>query len=139
MERIRQKGIVLNNEKLQLKCKEVHLFGWTQTPQGVRPDSRLVVAIQSMQHPNDVKSLYSFLGLVIYLTRISAGLATIIAPIRELTKRKVAFVCGPEHDLAFSAVKKDVWTLSVLCYFDPAAETSIQTDASLKSLGAILL
>lgn len=50
-------------------------------PGGVRPDSSKVVAIQSMQPPKDVKSLQSFLGLVNYLTRYSARLATIAAPL----------------------------------------------------------
>ena len=46
---------------------------------------------------------------------------------------------GPEHEHAFNVVKEDVSTLGVLRYFDPQAETTIQTDASLKGLGVLLL
>ena len=67
-----------------------------------------------MQPPEDVKSLQSFLGLVNYLTRYSARLATITAPFRELTKKQVAYVWGPEHDRAFAAVKQEVSNLVVL-------------------------
>lgn len=74
-----------------------------------------------MQSPEDVKSLQSFLGLVNYLTRYSGPLATITAPLRELTKKEVAYMCGPEHDRAFNAVKAEVSTLGVLRYFDPNA------------------
>lgn len=108
-------------------------------PGGVRPDSSKVAAIQRMQPPEDANSLQNFLGLVNYLTRYSARLATITAPLREFTKKEVAYVWGPEHDLAFSAVKEIVSTFGVLRYFDPAEETVIQTDASLKGLSAILL
>lgn len=139
MERARQKGIVFNKEKVQFKCKEVQFFGHTWTPQGVKPDNGKVAAIQNMQPPEDVKSLQSFLGLVNYLTRYSAYLATITSPLRELTKKDVAYVWGPEHDRAFDAVKKEVSSLGVLRYFDPRAETVIQADASLKGLGAVLL
>ena len=139
MEQARQKGIVFNKDKLQFKRTEVHFFGHTWIPQGVKPDNSKVAAIQSMQPPEDVKSLQSFLGLVNYLTRYSARLATITAPLRELTKKEVAYVWGPEHDHAFAAVKQEVSTLGVLRYFDPKAETVIQTDASLKGLGAVLL
>ena len=124
MERARQKGIVFNKDKLQFKRTEVRFFGHTWTPQGVKPDNSKVAAIQSMQPPEDVKSLQSFLGLVNYLTRYSARLATITAPLRELTKKEVAYVWGPEHDRAFAAVKQEVSTLSVLRYFDPKAETT---------------
>ena len=78
------------------------------------------------------------MGLVNYLTRYSARPATITAPLRELTKKEVPYIWGPEHDLAFSAVKQEVSTLGVLRYFDPAEETVIQTDASMKGLGAVL-
>ena len=139
MERVRPKGIVFNEEKLQFKCKEVCFFGHIWTPQGVRPYSSKVAAIQSMRPPEDVKSLQSFLDLVNYLTRYSARMATIIAPLRELTKREVAYVWGPVHNLAFSPVKQEISTLGVLRYFDPAEETVIQTDASLKGLSAVLL
>ena len=108
-------------------------------PGGVRPDSSKVAAIQSMQPPKDVKSLQSFLGLVNYLTRYSARLATIAAPLRVFMKKEVAYILGPEYELAFSAVKEKVSTFGVLRYFDPAEETVIQADASLKGHGAILL
>lgn len=61
-------------------------------PGGERPDSSKVAAIQSMQPPEDIKSLQNFLGLVKYLTSYSACLATITAPLREFTKKEVAYV-----------------------------------------------
>ena len=139
MERARQKGIVFNKDKLQFKRKEISFFGHTWTPQGVKPDNSKVAAIQNMKPPEDVKSLQSFLGLVNYLTRYSGRLATITAPLRELTKKDMAYIWGPEHEQAFNAVKEEVSTLGVLRYFDPQAETIIQTDASLKGLEAVLL
>ena len=92
-----------------------------------------------MKPPEDVKSLQSFLGLVNYLTRYSRRLATLSAPLRDLTKKDTAYSWGPEHDQAFTEVKKAVSSLGVLRYFDPHAETVIETDASLKGLGAVLL
>ena len=98
----------------------------------MRPDNN--TAIQNMKLPNDVKELQSFLGLTNYLTRYSGRLATLTAPLRELTKKEVAYVWGTEHDKAFTEVKREVSTLGVLRYFDPNAETVIQTDASQKGL-----
>ena len=92
-----------------------------------------------MKPPEDVKSLQSFLGLVNYLTRYSGRLATLSATLRDLTKKDTAYSWGPEHDRAFTEIKKEVSSLGVLRYFDLHAETVIETDVSLKGLGAVLL
>ena len=139
MERVQQKGVVFNKNKVQFKCKEVSFFGRTWTPQGIKPDNKKVSAILDMKPPEDVKSLQSFLGLVNYLTRYSGRLATLSAPLRDMTKKDTAYSWGPEHDRTFTEVKKAVSSLGVLRYFDPHAETVIETDASLKGLGAVLL
>ena len=139
MKRAQQKGVVFNKDKVQFKCKKVSFFGHTWTPQGIKPDNKKVSAILDMKSPEDVKSLQSFLGLVNYLTRYSGRLATLSAPLRDLTKKDTAYSWGPEHDLAFTEIKKEDSSLGVLRYFDPHAETVIETDVSLKGLGAVLL
>jgi hypothetical protein len=133
MERAQVKGVVFNREKLHFKCEEVSFFGHSWTPQGMKPDDKKVSAILGMKPPEDAKSLQSFLGLVSYLTRYSGRLATLSSLLRDLTKKDVAYSWGPEH------MKKEVSLLGVLRYFNPNAETTIQTDASLKGLGAVLL
>ena len=83
----KQKGVVFNKDKVQFKCNKVSLFGHTWTPQRVKPDNKKVSAIIDMKLPEDVKSLQSFLGLFNYLTRYSGRLATLSAPLRDLTKK----------------------------------------------------
>jgi len=139
MERAQEKGIVFNAEKLQFKCNKVSFFGHTWSPEGVCPDNKKVSAILDIEAPKDTKNLQSFLGLVNYLTRYSGQLATLTAPLRELTKKESLFSWGPEHDEAFRKVKMEISSLGVLRYFDPKEETVIQTDASLKGIGAVLL
>ena len=139
MERAQEKGVVFNQDQLQFKCKEVSFFGHSWSSKGIKPDNKKVSAILDMQPPKDVKNLQSFLGLVSYLTRYSECLATLSSPLRDLTKQDVVYTWGPEHDRAFNEIKKEVSSLGVLRYFDLDAETTIQTDASLKGLGAVLL
>ena len=91
-----------------------------------------------MKPPEDAKSLQSFLGLVNYLTRYSGRLATLSAPLRDLTKKDTAYSWGAEHDRAFTEVNK-VSSLGVLRYFDPLAETVIESDTLVKGLSAVLL
>ena len=89
METARDKGIKFNADKLQLKCDEASFFGHTWSP---KPDKTKVSAILAMKPPDNAKDLQSFLGLVNYLTRYSSQLATITAPLRELTKKEISFV-----------------------------------------------
>ena len=57
--------------------------------------------------------------------------------IRELTKDKVPFNWGPEHQSAFTQMKKEI--APILAYYNPNKQTVLQTDASIKGLGACLL
>ena len=56
-----------------------------------------------------------------------------------MPKKEIAFLWGTEHDYAFQAVKKEILFMGVLRYFDPKAETTIQTDVSHKGLENALL
>ena len=60
-------------------------------------------------------------------------------PIRELSKDKVPFNWGPEHQAAFKQMKKDIVRAPVLTYYNPKKETILQTNAGIKGLGACLL
>ena len=90
MNRSREKGIKFNKDKMQFKCQEVSFFGHKWTPDGIKPDYKKISAIQNMAPPENRKDLQSFLGLVNYLTRYSGRLASITAPLRDLTKKDIA-------------------------------------------------
>ena len=108
-------------------------------PDGIKPDDKKLSAIQNMAPPENRKDRQGFLGIVNYLTRYSGRLASITAPLRDLTKKDIAYIWGPEHHHAFQQVKEEIASMGVLRYFDPSVETVIQTDASQKGLGAVLL
>ena len=139
MNRSREKGIKFNKDKMQFKCQEVSFFGHKWTPDGIKPDYKKISAIQNMAPPENRKDLQSFLGLVNYLTRYSGRLASITAPLRDLTKKDIAYIWGPERHHAFQQVKEEFTLMGVLRYFDSSVETFIQTDASQRGLGAVLL
>ena len=134
-----EKGVKFNKDKVQLKCQEISFFGHKWIPDGIRPDDKKISAIQDMTPPTNRSDLQSFLGLVNYLTRYSSRLASITTPVRELTKKDIAYTWGPEHDQAFLQIKEEITSMGTLHYFDPHSETVIQTDASQKGLGAVLL
>ena len=57
----------------------------------------------------------------------------------ELSKQKVPFNWGPEHQESFKLVKKEIATAPILVYYNSRKTTVLQTDVSIKRLGACLL
>ena len=60
-------------------------------------------------------------------------------PKRELSKEKVPFNWGPEQQSAFDLIKKEIASTPVLDDYNLKKQTVLQTDASIKGLGACLL
>ena len=66
-------------------------------------------------------------------------LSELAEPIRELSKDKVPFNWGPEHQAAFKQMKKEIVRAPILTYYNPKKETILQTNASIKGLRVCLL
>ena len=92
-----------------------------------------------MPAPTNKKQVQSFIGMINYLSKFSARLSEIAKPIRELVKDKVPFNWGPEHQSTFTQMKQEIVSAPILAYYNPKRQTVLQTDASIKGLGACLL
>ena len=133
---LRQLGRVTS---ISIKKTEVEFSGETYTTDGCKPAQSKVSAIVKMPPPTNKKQVQSFIGMVNYLSRCSARLSELAEPIRELCKDKVLFNWGLEHQAAFKQMKHEIVRAPILAYYNPKKETILQTDASVKGLGACLL
>ena len=106
---------------------------------GYRPAQSKVKAIVDMPPPTGKKQVQSFIGMVNYLSKFSACLSELVEPIRELSKEKVPFNWGSEHQESFKLVKKEIASAPILAYYNPRKATVLQTDVSIKGLAACLL
>ena len=77
--------------------------------------------------------------MINYLSTFSPTLSELAELIRELSKEKVPFSWGPEHQTAFTEMKKEISSNPELAYYNTKKQTVLQTDASIKYLGACLL
>ena len=132
----RRCNVKLNYEKLQYKCTEVNFYGETYTTDGCQPAQSKISAIVEMPSPSSKKEVQSFISMINYLSKFSPRLTELAEPIRELTKEKVPFNWGSEHQESFTMLKNEIVREPLLAYYTPQKETILQTDASTKGLGA---
>ena len=83
--------------------------------------------------------MISFLGLVNYLNRFSPHLAELSDPLREIFRQNVEFKLAPTCKVAFQWTKEEISKNVTFPYFNPNTSTILQTDASKRGLGAVLL
>ena len=139
LETARKCNVQLNYDKLQYKKTEVDFFRENYMIYGHKPVQTKVSAITMMPEPRCRKEVQSFIGMNNYLSKFSATLSELSAPIRELAKERVPFKWGPEHKEAFNAIKKEIVKALILADYDSNKETVLQTDTSMKELGACLI
>ncbi|XP_061170331.1 uncharacterized protein K02A2.6-like [Saccostrea echinata] len=139
MKRCRERGLVLNKDKLRLRETEVRFVGHLITKDGLKPDPEKVKAVNEMPNPTDVAGLRRFLGFVNYLSKFLPSLSDICEPLRKLTVKDTLWSWHEIHDQAVEKVKRLVTSKPVLSYYDPNKELTLQCDSSETGLGAALL
>ena len=92
-----------------------------------------------MPSPTNKKQVQSFISMINYLSKFSPTLLELTEPIRELSRDKGPFIWGTEHQAAFTKMKQEISSASMLAYYYPKKQTVLQTDASIRGLGACLL
>ena len=132
-------NVKLNFDKPQYKQNEVDFFGETYTTSGHKPSRSKVSAIIAIPSPTNKKQVQSFIGMINYLSKFLPRLSELAELIKELSKEKVPFNWGPEHQAAFQQMRKEITCAPVLAYYNPKKQTMLQTGASTKGLSACLL
>ena len=162
LETTRKNGLVLNKRKLQFKKEEVSFFGHRWNSTGISPDPKKTESILKMQFPPDKETMHSFLGLVNFLSissqfppdketmhsflglvnflnRYTPRLAELCSPLRKLILKDSLYSPADPKHTAFHAIKAEFKKKIILPYFNRNKETILQTDASKKGFGAVIL
>ena len=139
LETARKCNVWLNYIKLQYDKTYVDFFRETYMIDGHKPAQTKVSAITTMPELSCKTEVQLFMGMNKPLSKFSARLSKLSKLIRELSKEIVPFNWGPEHQEAFNAMQKETVEALILAYYDPKKEMVLQTDASIKGLGACLM
>ena len=139
LEVCRKNTLTLNPDKMQFRLPQVSFFGHQWSAKGLSPNPKKIAAVKRMNLPKDVETMRSFLGPVNYLNRFSLHLAELSEPLREICRQDMEFELTESVCVAFSRTKEEISKNVTLPYFNPKSATTLQTDASKKGLGAVIL
>ena len=139
MEKCMSNNLTLNLEKIQFKQSQVSFYGHCWSKHGIAPDPKKILALTHMEFSPDKETMRSFLGMINYLNRYSALSAHLAAPLSALRHQATDYKPGKVHFENFNQLKVEISNMKALPYFDANAETTLQTDASRKGLGACLI
>ena len=132
-------GLKFDAEKCQIGKEEVTYFGRLLTRKGMKPDPTKVKALQELAPPTDKLEIQSFLGTVQFMGAFIPNLAAKTNLIRATLKKDAAFIWTADHHKEFDTVIENISRETLLRHFDATLPTAIETDASMKGLGAVLI
>ena len=105
---------------------------------GISPDITKVQAIRDARVPTNAAEVRSFLGLATYCSRFIPDFATLVEPLRLLTRKGTLWRWNSVHQQAFDTLKTLLSGTQVMAHYDPSAPTQLRVDASPVGLGAVL-
>ena len=137
--RLDQYGLAISADKCQFGKTTINFLGHQISSHGVLPLPEKVDTIRNFPKPATVKGLQEFNGMINFYHRFVPGAAGIMRPLyAAVTNKPKALIWTTEMDTAFDAAKEALAAATMLNYHRSEARTTLTTDASATSVGAVL-
>ena len=135
---LQENEVLIKPEKCVFMTKEISYLGFKITDKGLFKTDEKIKAIKEGLAPTNISEVPSFLGLVTFYSKFVPNLATMAAPIYQLTRKNVPFDWNEECQKAFQSLKQELISNRFLTYFNPILPLIVSCDASPVGLGAVL-
>ncbi|XP_062572789.1 uncharacterized protein LOC134234761 [Saccostrea cucullata] len=141
LQRLRLANLTARPMKCSLAYRKLECLGHIIGDDKVHPHPDKVSAIQQANHPTTKKQLRSFLGLVNFYRKFISNFAHIALPLTDLIRKfspsKLQWTEAQE--LAFQNLKASIIQSPILKLPGLSKVFIVQTDASDRGIGAVLL
>ena len=132
------------NLKVKLsKCsffkKKIKYLGHIVSKDGISVDPDKVKAVKDWPTPKDNTEVQSFIGLVNYYRRMIKDMASVAAPLTDIMSTPAHFTWGKPQEDAFIKLKEALTNAPLLALPDMSLPFIVQTDASKRAIGGILM
>ena len=128
----------MNLRKCHFAKQQNSWLGYNTTQSGTSPLESKTSAILSLQPPNTLKNLRSFIVSVHYISKFFPNLAQLCYPLRPLLCKSTKYIWTDEHTINFIAIKKRIANRTDTTHYNLQLETRIKCDASNSGVGAAL-
>lgn len=138
-QRLEEAGLKIKLKKCHFLKKKIEFLGHTVDSQGLHTSQDKIVAVKNFPRPTSVDGIRSFLGLSGYYRAFIKDYARIAGPLSHLLKKESKFEWKDEQEASFNELKTRLCQAPILAYPDYKRGFILQTDASIKGLGAVLM
>ena len=104
--RLKEAGLKHKPSKCKFVRSEVEYLGHIITPNGLKPNPRLVETVRVFVASTRVKEVRCFLGLASYYRQFVQQFARIAEPLHHVTKKDAKFQWSSECQLPLETLKK---------------------------------
>ncbi len=131
---LQERGATLNVDKCLIAVTDLVFFGLRITDKGIGISNEKLKALLEAPPPKSPGETLSYIGLATFCERFIRNLATIVDPLRQLTRPKVPWTWGEKQQQAFEALEREslaiVWACEKFCIYLIGCEFDLYTDNS---------
>ena len=138
IKRLANKGLRLNPKKCEFAVEECEFLGHVLTPEGVKPQQRLLDKIQDFPRPTNVRGVRRFLGLIQYYAAFIPNMSEMTKHLHKFTAKGARFHWDENAENNFQKLKQLLISPPILIHIDYSLPLYVLTDASDDTIGAAL-
>ncbi|XP_054279059.1 uncharacterized protein K02A2.6-like [Macrosteles quadrilineatus] len=138
LEKLEKHNLHVNVEKCKFFERKLQYLGHIISKDGIQKSPEKVRAIQDAPRPSNITGVRQFLGLVQYYSKFIKDASTVLNPLHQLLRKDKRFHWSQECEKAFTRVKEEIASDTVLTPYNPDLPVILATDASSVGLSAVL-